>query len=117
MKGGDKMKLERWGKWAFLVGIVLSIVSAFTIPRLTPATVTLVLFIAGILVGFLNVTRKNSHTFLVSVLVLLMLGVGGISALSSVSLLGIYGRLVSMLGSFLTFVGSAALIIAVRAIL
>ena len=110
------MKLQEFGKWAFLVGIVLSILSAFTIPRIAPATITLFLFLLGLLVGLLNVTRKNSMSFLMGVLVLLILGVGGISALSNVSLLGIYSRLASILGSFLTFVGAAALVIAIRVI-
>ena len=117
MKGGDEMKLQEFGKWAFLVGIVLSIASAFTANLIAPATMTLSLFILGLFVGILNVTRKNSMIFLLGVLVLLMLGVGGISALSNISLLGIYGRLTSMFGSFLSFVGSAALIIAIRAII
>ena len=117
MKGGDEMKLEEFGKWAFLVGIVLSIASAFTSKQIPPATMTLCLFIAGVAVGFLNVTRKNSMNFLMGVLVLVVLGVGAISALSNISWLGIYGYLTSMFGSFLTFVGSAALVIAVRAVL
>ncbi len=116
MKGGDEMKLQEFGKWAFLVGIVLSIASAFTANQIAPATMTLFLFIVGILVGILNVTKKNSMTFLMGVLVLLILGVGGISALANISWLGIYTRLASMFGSFLTFVGAAALVIAIRAI-
>ena len=110
------MKLQEFGKWAFLVGIVLSIASAFTANQIAPATMTLFLFIVGILVGILNVTKKNSMTFLMGVLVLLILGVGGISALANISWLGIYTRLASMFGSFLTFVGAAALVIAIRAI-
>ena len=117
MKGGDEMKLEEFGKWAFLIGIVLSIASAFTATQIPVATMTLILFVLGLSVGVLNVARKNSATFLMGVLVLLMLGVGGISALSTISWLGIYTRLASMFGSFLTFVGSAGLIIAIRAII
>ncbi len=111
------MKLQEFGKWAFLVGIVLSIASAFTANQIAPATMTLFLFIVGMLVGILNVTKKNSMTFLMGVLVLLILGVGGISALANISWLGIYTRLASMFGSFLTFVGAAALVIAIRAII
>jgi len=117
MKGGDEMKLEEFGKWAFLIGIILSIASAFTTKQIAPATMTLFLFIAGLLVGFLNVTRKNSMSFLMGVLVLVMIGIGGISALANISWLGIYARLASMFGSFLTFVGSAGLIIAIRVVL
>ena len=111
------MKLEEFGKWAFLIGIILSIVSAFTTKQIAPATMTLFLFIAGLLVGSLNVTRKNSMSFLMGVLVLVMIGIGGISALANISWLGIYARLASMFGSFLTFVGSAGLIIAIRVVL
>jgi len=111
------MKLEEFGKWAFLIGIILSIASAFTTKQIAPATMTLFLFIAGLLVGFLNVTRKNSMSFLMGVLVLVMIGIGGISALTNISWLGIYTRLASMFGSFLTFVGSAGLIIAIRVVL
>ena len=111
------MKLQEFGKWAFLVGIVLSIASAFTVAQIVPATMTLLLFILGLFVGILNVTKKNSMTFLMGVVVLVMLGVGGISALSTVSWLGIYTRLASMFASFLTFVGAAGLVIAIRAII
>ena len=111
------MKTEEIGKWAFLLGIVLSIVSAFTTGFIPAGIMALLLFIFGLGVGLLNVTRKNTITFLLAVLVLLVLGTGGIAVLSQISILGIYTYLAVMLGSFISFVGAAGLVIAIRAVL
>ncbi len=111
------MKTQEIGKWAFLIGIVLSIASAFTINFISGTTIALILFVLGIGVGLLNVTRKDTVTFLLAVLVLLALGTGGIAVLSQISVLGIYTYLAAMLGSFISFVGAAGLVISIRAVL
>ena len=111
------MKIEEIGKWAFLIGIVLSIGSGFIARVIPVTTMALILFILGLGVGLLNVTWKNTTTFLLAVLVLLILGTGGIAALSQISVLGIYSYLSLMLGSFISFVGAAGLVISIRAIL
>jgi len=109
--------MKNLGKWAFLIGVLVSILSAFTTNLIATSTTVIALFVLGLAVGFLNIDRKNSTTFLMGALVLLVLGVGGISALSEVRLLGIYDYLITMLGSFVAFVGAAALIVAIKAIL
>jgi hypothetical protein len=111
------MKTQEYGKWAFLLGVLISVLSAFTTNWVSTSTVVLVLFALGLIAGFLNVDRRNSVTFLMGVLVLLVLGVGGISALSEVRLLGVYSYLATMLGSFIAFVGAAGLVVGIRAIL
>ena len=109
--------MKNLGKWAFLIGVLVSILSAFTTNLIATSTTVIALFVLGLAVGLLNIDRKNSTTFLMGALVLLVLGVGGISALSEVRLLGIYDYLITMLGSFVAFVGAAALIVAIKAIL
>jgi len=111
------MKTQEVGKWAFLLGVILSVLSVFLTNFVSASTMALSLFVLGLAVGFLNVDRKNSVTFLMGALVLLVLGVGGIGALSEVSLLGLYGYLSTMLGNFVAFVGAAALVVGIRAIL
>ncbi len=111
------MTAQEIGKWAFLIGVILSLLAAFLTSVVTPATLVLILFILGLLVGFLNISRKNSITFLIAVLVLLILGVGGISALSQLRLTWLYNYLTSALGSFIAFVGAAGLVVAIKAIL
>jgi hypothetical protein len=105
------------GRWAFLLGVIISLLAAFLTNIVATSIIVLTLFILGLLVGFLNVSRKDYLTFLVAVLVLLVLGVGGIGALSEVRLLGIYDYLSTALGSFTAFVGAAGLIVAIRAVL
>ncbi len=111
------MKAERVGKWAFLLGVLISILAAFLTNIVSTATIIIVLFILGLLVGFLNISRKDHTTFLIAVLVLLVIGTGGIGALSEVRFFGIYNYLVTALGSFIAFVGAAGLIIAIKAVL
>ncbi len=111
------MKTQEYGKWAFLLGVGISVLSAFTTNWISTSTTVFVLFALGLIVGFLNIDRKNSVTFLMGVLILLVLGVGGISALSEVRVLGVYNYLVTMLGSFIAFVGAAGLVVGIRAIL
>jgi len=111
------MTAQEIGKWAFLIGVILSLLAAFLTNIVTYATLVLILFILGLLVGFLNISRKNSVTFLIGVLVLLILGVSGISALSQLRLDWFYNYLVTALGSFIAFVGAAGLIVAIKSIL
>jgi len=111
------MTAQEIGKWAFLIGVLISLVAVFLINVLTPATLVLILFVLGLIVGFLNVSRKNSVTFLMGVLVLLILGVGGISAISQLRLDWFYNYLITALGSFIAFVGAAGLIVAIKSIL
>ena len=111
------MKIQDLGKWAFLIGVLLSLLTAFLTGIVATATLVVLLFILGLLVGILNISRKNSVTFLMGVLVLLILGVGGISAISEVRLDWLYNYLATALSSFIAFVGAAGLIVAIRAIL
>lgn len=111
------MKTKEVGKWAFLIGVVLSILSAFTSNLIAPSTMIIIIFVLGLIVGFLNIERKSSSTFLIAVILLLVLGVGGISALSGISFFSLYDILVSMLAGFVTFVGAAGLVVAIKVIL
>lgn len=111
------MKIKEVGKWAFLIGVLLSILSAFTTNVVAPSIMVAVLFVVGLIVGFLNIERKSRSTFLIAVLLLLVLGVGGISALSGITFLGIYDYVATMLAGFVTFVGAAGLVVAIKMIL
>ena len=109
---------HEYGKWAFLLGVLVSLFSAVLTGFLSATSIISILFILGLIVGFLNVSRENSVTFLMGVVVLLLLGVGGVSTLSQIALLGLAAEYVTTaLGSFIAFVGAAGLVVAVRAVL
>jgi len=106
------MNLKFVGKWAFLVGLVIAVIASFLTGYAT--TVALVLFVLGLVVGFLNISEKDSNKFLVANIALLT---GGIASISAVSILGIVSSyLNTILGSFVAFVSAAALVVAIKAI-
>jgi len=103
------------GRWAFIIGLAFAVIASFLTEYET--TVPLVLFVLGLVVGFLNISEKNSNKFLLATIVLL---IGGIASMSAVAMSGIVGVLINyltaILRSFVAFVGAAALVVAIKVI-
>ena len=96
------------GSWAFILGILISIVAGL-IPAWQTPTLIWVLVLLGLVVGFLNITAKETTEFLVATLTLLLIGsAGAIPALGIVVL--------SILANIVAFVAPAALIVALKSI-
>ena len=98
MIGGNKMakkefvKTSTIGKWAFIVGIVIAILTGFLNLIWFPA----VLFVLGVAVGFFNVSKDEVLLYLAAVAVLLL------SATSLLNLQNLLGAAATkMLGSIL----------------
>lgn len=108
------MELDLIGKWAFIIGIVIAILAAF-ITAVSTATILLTLFILGLIVGFLNIDKKNTTEFLVATIALL--AVGSLGALSVGQLVATVGYLQSILGNFIVFVAAAALVVSLKAVI
>jgi len=107
-----KMNSKFVGKWAFVVGLVIAVIASFLTGYET--TVALVLFVLGLVVGFLNISEKESHHFLIALIALLT---GGVASLNAISMFGIVSTyLTAVLGSFIAFVSAAALVVAIKAI-
>jgi hypothetical protein len=99
------------GRWAFVIGVLLAILSGFlVIPSLA-----LVLVVLGLIVGFMNISSKEVQVYLISVIALLVVGVASLQALNS---LGVFARWVdTVLGNFFTFVAASGLVVAIKAVL
>ena len=95
------------GRWALIIGIGLAIIAGFAV---IPA-LAIVLFVLGLIVGFLNIKEKENTPFLVAVIALLLIGVAGFQ----------FGKLtpviVSILNNFVAFVAAAGLVVAIKQIL
>ncbi len=108
-----KLSSKFIGRWAFLVGLIIAGIASFI--NAYESTIALLLFVLGLLVGFLNVSEKNSSPFLIGVIALLT---GGIASMNAVSIFGIVSSyLNAVLGNFVAFVSAAALVVAVKVIL
>lgn len=102
-----KYNLITIGRWAFLGGILLAVLSGFSeIPNLA-----LTLFILGLIVGLLNVTEKESTSFLIAVIALLLIGFSGLQ------LGGMTTVVISILNNFVAFVAAAGLIVALKQVI
>jgi hypothetical protein len=83
------------GAWAFLIGVVLAILIGLSttlipIPALAEYSAEIygILVVLGIVVGFLNVTGKDSQTFLLAGAVLVIVSKFGMESVTG-SLIGI----------------------------
>jgi hypothetical protein len=66
MPDEEKGLLQRLGPWAFILGLVVSVISAIT------GNVFWMLGLLGVVVGLLNVTDKESSMYLLASLTFLM---------------------------------------------
>lgn len=102
------MNLVSIGHWSFILGLIISVIAGFG--GQIPALMT-VLIVLGLIVGFLNVTEKESTAFLVGVIALLLIGLSGLATVSYIS------WAVPILINVIAFIGAAGLVVAVKQVL
>ena len=102
-----KPALTTIGHWALIVGILVAVLAGFTkIPALPT-----ILFILGLIVGFLNIREKENTPFLVAVIALLLIGVAGLQLGELTPIV------VSILNNFIAFVAAAGLVAALKQVI
>ena len=105
------MELEQIGHWSFILGVVIAIVAGL-VGLAYAETVAMVLVVLGILVGFLNISEKETSSFLIAAIALMLTGAAGLESLPAV---GTY--LGPVLTNIATFVAPAAVIVALKAVM
>jgi len=100
--------MEKIGHWAFLLGIGLAVITGL-VPQWQTSMMVLALTILGLLVGFLNITAKETTEFLVAAAVLMIAGSAG--ALPSLGL-----AVTSVLTNLVAFVAPAGIVVALKAL-
>lgn len=119
-----KSKRNEVGAWAFLIGVILAIViglatSLISIPSLTAYSgeIYIILALLGIIVGFMNVSSKDSQTFLIAGTVLVIvssLGMGGVTG--SLIGLNIADAVTNIFGALLILFAPATIIVALKTV-
>jgi hypothetical protein len=75
----------------------------------------LVLFVLGLVVGFLNITTKETEKFLIAAIALIVLGVASVQTLT---ILGTaVGDALNAILSLIAFVEASALVVAAKAVI
>ena len=119
-----KSKENTLGAWAFLIGVVLAIIiglstSLISIPSLSKysSAIYAVLVILGLLVGFMNVTSKDSQTFLIAGAVLVIVSKFGMESVTgSLVGIGVGSTVTSIFGALLALFTPATIIVALKTV-
>jgi hypothetical protein len=96
------------GKWAFIAGLVLSVLAGLFYQ---PTWAYWVLAILGVIVGFLNVTAEDTRGFLLAAIALVL----SATALNNVPVLGTAFSLI--LPFVVAFVSGAMIVVALKELL
>jgi len=107
--------MVRIGKWAFLVGILIAIFSGLLSTSASSGYIAVVLIALGLVVGFLNISDKDSERFLIATISLLIIGTVSVNALFASG--SFAGQVQIMLNNFISFVSAAALVVALKAVI
>jgi len=93
------------GRYAFIVGLVISVIAGFvSVGDMGLAA----LVVLGVIVGFLNVTGEEVQKFLLGTVALMLVGSGLHSVMAAVAFVP------GILSAFVSFVAGAALIVALK---
>jgi ATP synthase protein I len=106
------MTIQRIGGYAFLLGLLLSIIFALIPSINTSNWVPIVLLVLGIIIGLLNIEDKNITLFLLASIVLIATSA---TPLNTLPIVGSF--LQKLILNFVNFVMPAALIVSVVAII
>ncbi len=114
--GGGIYMGSKIGQWAFLLGLLLAVVFGFlTAGTAWGGILTIVLVVAGLVVGFLNVTEKETTPFLVAAVALMATSAAKLTVINDlVPNVGTWLQNIVM--NFAVFVAPAAVVVALKAI-
>lgn len=102
--------LSKIGFWAFIIGLIISVIAGFVWADNTGIVITLI--ILGLIIGFLNITAKETMLFLVATIALMVAG----RVFSPLTVLSLGEHLDNVLGYVATLMAPAAVIAAIKAL-
>ena len=103
---------KKIGHYSFIIGIIIAIVAGL-FPDVIEST-ALLLLVLGLIVGFLNVTGKETHDFLVASIALLV--AGGAANFALIGWQGLGAIIGNILDNIVRFVAPAAVVVAIRTV-
>jgi ATP synthase protein I len=106
-----KVVEKNLGHLAFIAGVIVAIIAGIASDLLQPEVVPLVLVILGTVVGFMNITTKETVAFLVATIALMLANVADVTIIPWI---GIY--LKNIISNIGTFVAPAAIVVAIKTV-
>lgn len=105
-----KFKGNRLGAWAFLAGVIIAIIVSFLGISTTVGIGAIVLVVIGLIIGLINITGKETTTFLLASVSLVIVSAFGSSSLASIAYVG------EILQALLVLFVPATVVVALRAL-
>ena len=104
------------GTLVFIIGVILAVILGVAAPQLGEATTWLVslLVVLGLIVGFLNVTGKETKEFLTVAAILVIVAYAGSAAGTLGGVLYVGAYLQGIFTQILAFVVPAAVVVALK---
>ena len=110
-----KKKSNMIGTWAFVIGVAIALILGFANSLFTDAVqhwLAVGLVVIGVLVGLLNITRNETHRFLITSAILVFVSLAGAGALRMV-----WAPLSSAFDNLMILIIPATIVVAVKAII
>ncbi|KKL85323.1 hypothetical protein LCGC14_1955870 [marine sediment metagenome] len=112
------------GAWAFLAGVILAVLIGLSttlipIPALVvySAQIYAILVLLGIFVGFMHVTGKDSQTFLMAGVILVIVSKFGLESVTGTLIgIGIGDAVSSVFGALIALFAPATIIVALKTV-
>jgi hypothetical protein len=114
-----KKENKSLGAWAFLIGVIIAlIIGLFSVSLgFLTSYIVAILFIIGIIVGILNVSGKESSTYLFAGTALVIVSYAGKGAIDYLANLSVIGTILnSVLGALLILFVPATIIVALKSL-
>lgn len=119
-----KSKENSIGAWAFLIGVVLAIIiglatTLIPFPALAAYSTQIyaILVILGIVVGFMNVSGKESQTFLFAGAILVIVSKFGIESVTGTVIgIGVGDAAAAVFGALIALFAPATIIVALKTV-
>ncbi|MDD3177915.1 MAG: hypothetical protein PHR26_00170 [Candidatus ainarchaeum sp.] len=105
------IKLQKIGAYAFLLGILISIIFGLISSLTNASWVQIVLIVLGLVVGLLNIEDRNISLFLIATIAFIATS----TSLNSLPIIGSIFR--NVLVNMIHFIAPAALIVSIVAII
>ena len=111
------MDLDAIGGYAFIAGILISLglgigATAITLSSNMVTGLVVILVLLGLIVGFVNVTKREMRDFLIAVIAI---GIIGSANLDTIPYIG--NALANIVAYIAVFVAPAALVVAIKEVL
>ena len=105
---------KSFGAWAFLIGLILAVIIGLATRGNLGSGVAVILVLLGLIIGFLNVTAKESQPFMMAGVILVIVSSFGGNVIGNLAAIGPYlgGALDAMLVLFVP----ATIIVALKSV-